>query len=711
MSRRRPTRRQKIDLRTTRPFAFRGGLDLSASPLRVDPGRLLFTKNYEPGPGSEGYRRINGYERFDGRPEVSDASYWILSYDTGTNDVFAEGATVTGDTSGATGTLLVDDVLESGTFAGSDAAGYLVLTDVVGTFVDGENLSVSATVGAVAVEPAYERSATTTALDQTYLQDAYDTRRLTVGTVTGTSDIADGWHYGDDVVVFRGDGANITAYKSSAAGWVAVPFYDYIKYDAGVHTGPPNGFQIGDTVTGASSGASATVAYVGKYSGTWGSDAAGWLILTGVTGGPFTDGENLQVSAVTYATADGANTTYSITDGSNDFHFYNHEFATYGVELMFGCDGVGSGFFYDGVAIGPMYTGMSTDVPINVHVHQSHLWFAFASGVVQHSSINEPFENSVLTGAAAIQLGAEVTNFLSLGDEALAVASRNHIGIVYGTSSADWNNKSLKKHQESVGAIARTMQPIANNVFLDDRGVMTLAVAQEYGNFTSNTLSEPIAALVDAKRHLVTDTVALREKVHYRMFCSDGTVIVIGFDRNEARSFTTLSYDVTFRRVFSFEKSDGTEMTIGIADGKDYVYRMDVGRSFDGAAIEAYFRTVFNHITNPRIKKDFKKVVFDVDVDETASIQYQVAYNYDTPDIPNSVLLSTTTDVIGGGGWWNEGNWNEFLWNGQVISQAEAWVPGQGLNASLLVYSSSAIERPHTFRGIQYIYSPMRVEV
>jgi hypothetical protein len=96
-----------------------------------------------------------------GAPEtdlVADGDYFILSddftaaeephrvltYDTGakgTGDTPDVGDTVTGNASGATGKIKVIPAADSGTWAGGDAAGDLILTTVTGTFVDNEALS------------------------------------------------------------------------------------------------------------------------------------------------------------------------------------------------------------------------------------------------------------------------------------------------------------------------------------------------------------------------------------------------------------------------------------------------------------------------------------------------------------------------------------------------------------------------------------------
>ncbi len=117
-----------------------GGEDQVSPAASINPGSLIFSENYEPGV-VYGCRRIDGFERTDGRPAPSDASYWILNFTGGDNEPTV-GAFVQGNTSMATATLQAV-VLTSGSWAGNDAAGYMVLTNVSGTFLNGEAVSVS----------------------------------------------------------------------------------------------------------------------------------------------------------------------------------------------------------------------------------------------------------------------------------------------------------------------------------------------------------------------------------------------------------------------------------------------------------------------------------------------------------------------------------------------------------------------------------------
>lgn len=52
-------------------FPLGGGLDLATPAVALKPGVCIAAKNYEPVLG--GYRRVAGYERFDGRTSPTDA--------------------------------------------------------------------------------------------------------------------------------------------------------------------------------------------------------------------------------------------------------------------------------------------------------------------------------------------------------------------------------------------------------------------------------------------------------------------------------------------------------------------------------------------------------------------------------------------------------------------------------------------------------------
>lgn len=103
-------------------YPFVGGMDIVTPSISVSPGTALDAQNYEPAI-SGGYRRIDGYERFDGRQSPTSASYWVLPFNT--TGAIAVGNKIVGLTSGATAYVL------------AITATYLVLARMVGIFAAG----------------------------------------------------------------------------------------------------------------------------------------------------------------------------------------------------------------------------------------------------------------------------------------------------------------------------------------------------------------------------------------------------------------------------------------------------------------------------------------------------------------------------------------------------------------------------------------------
>jgi hypothetical protein len=120
-------------------FPLVGGLDQVTSAINIEPGKLIAVSNYEQSILG-GYTRIQGFERYDGDGLPSEMSYWLMGFDTGGTVELTADMHIVGQTSGATG-IIVSVSLGSGSWAGGDAAGEIVIYRVTGTFQDDESVS------------------------------------------------------------------------------------------------------------------------------------------------------------------------------------------------------------------------------------------------------------------------------------------------------------------------------------------------------------------------------------------------------------------------------------------------------------------------------------------------------------------------------------------------------------------------------------------
>lgn len=231
---------------------------------------------------------------------------------------------------------------------------------------------------------------------------------------------------------------------------------------------------VGDTITGATSGATAVVAFVQ-------TTPAYALVVTKLTGS-FTVGENLQTGGVTKAvaltneqrqgaasvqadaeysvyaaniyradiqkvpgsgrilgvwlyndvkyafrnnTAGSAALMYKATSSGwvlvttptlqpgGHYEFVTNNFGgTAAMAMMFGCDGVNKAFMFDGTTFTKITTGMTVDTPNHIEVHKNYLFLAFAASL-QYSAIGDPTTWSVVVGAGEIALGDNISSIKS----------------------------------------------------------------------------------------------------------------------------------------------------------------------------------------------------------------------------------------------------------------------------------------------------------
>jgi hypothetical protein len=372
-------------------YPMRGGLDLVTPAIAMDPGKVLDAQNYEPAPVG-GYRRINGYERFDGRTSPTSASYWLMTITlTGT---LAVGNTITGSSSGATA-----KVLQTGAT--------LVLGRLSGVFVAGETLTVAAVVQATAASVAMQNGATSPSDHADYKLLAANDYRADILKPPGSGAPRGGFVYQDVCYCFR-DNAGGTAgnlWKQTAGGWVQVTFGRELQF-----TGATGQINDGDTVTGASSGATAVVIRAMLRTGTWTVAGVGTLIFASVTG-TFTNGENIQVGGVTKAVASGGDTAIARAVGGHIETVVENFTGALNTKRVYGVDGVNFAFEFDGVNYIPIRTGMAADAPAHLAYHRNHLFLSFL-GALQYSGVGQPYSYTLLTGANEIGMGDVISGML-----------------------------------------------------------------------------------------------------------------------------------------------------------------------------------------------------------------------------------------------------------------------------------------------------------
>lgn len=680
-------------------FALAGGLDLVSPALTLPPGMAIDAMNFEPSIYG-GYARMRGIERYDGRIAPSDATYYVMATAISVAGSVVVGDTVTGATSGATAIVLsVTSQLE------------LIVSRLTGTFV-AETLNVGG-VGKGTVSTVSQSAASTPLLHATYNGLAADSYRALIAQVPGSGPVRGVKYYNGAVYAFRNN-AGATAcvmHKATAAGWVAVTLGKEVQFTTTV--GQING---GDTVTGATSGASAVVTRALLRTGTWTVAGVGTLVFDTIAGA-FTSGEALRVGGVTKATSSTASTPIALLPGGK-FQFDNNNFGGSAATFrMYGCDGVNPAFDFDGTRLVPIRTGFAPDAPKFIAVWQSMLVIAIGASVGL-SSIGDPYAWNAVTGAAELALGDTCTGLLpQKGDAntgAIAAFTASKTFMIYGTSSADINRAI---QSPDAGAQPYTPQNIGMAYYMDTRGVVQINATQSFGNFESSTITRAIQPLIDAKRGLVVASCIVRNSNQYRLYFSDGTGIILYITQqpNQAgvsvSSASMMPFDYGSTRAMSGIDSvvdaNGIERLFGAsADG--YVYELDRGTSMDGGNIAAFLFIAFNNNKSPRARKHYKRAILQATCAGIA--QVNVGYDLTYAGSEAAAGYRAVQSLFGAGGYWDAMTWDQFNWDSPVVQEYRIDTPGNGRNIGLLVYGDSAIDSAYTISSAIINYTVNRLE-
>lgn len=670
-----------------------GGLDLVTTPVMVPPGRLISSNNFEPDING-GYKRIPGIERYDGHTSPHDGDYYIA--DVVISGLIAIGDTITGATSGATAKVLL--VIDST---------HLLVNKVTGTFVS-ESFTISAVIQGT-ISDININAASTNALHAYYKNLTADDYRADISAVPGSGYVRGVKYFQGSVYAWR-DNAGGTAcvmYRATASGWSAITFGRELQF-----TGAVGQISEGQTVTGATSLATAVVRRALLRTGTWTVSGVGTLVFDSVTG-VFQNGENIQVGGVTKVVANGADTAITLSPGGKfDFSIANFSGSS-STERLYCADGVNYIGEFDGTRWVPIRTGATPDSPTFVKGHKNQLISAINTSIIV-SSLGDPYAYTAITGASNIAVGEVITGILPQTGEAtsgaMVVSTKNKTYILYGNDTSDFN---LVHYAPNNGARAYTLQNIGFAHFLDTLGVTQLATSSNYGGFQINILTNLVQPYVNSKLGLEIASCVVKSSNQYRLFFSDGTGLIcqiVADPRGGTAVGASMPFDygdIVFNTIDSVIDTSGNERIFGAATN-GYVYELNVGTSFDGEVIPSHIMLTFNSSKSPRLRKRYRRSVLQFRSGSTANVG--IGYDLSYGDGDASYGRSVERTVYGAGTFYDAfTNWENFTWDASYAQQLTVNTVGTGENISLVVSNESDQDESFTLHTCFIHYTQGRL--
>lgn len=711
---------------------FQGGLDLTTPNLKVKPGYIRSGQNWEAVSNEEGgdYRRVGGYERFTGQAAPSSVTYtilvltsWILKPSLWTNaETDLAGVQLLGSSTGLHVLLGVRPVetptcprigggayRQERLFSVEDAADplwegqpYIIISSALtGNFQVGEtlqakyfdiagNVSASWDVGVIsAIGDTF--TPLSVGLNAEIVAIIADRRRATLSPPPGSgatlgvvSLVSSGVR---TVYAWRNttDGTAAAIYKSSGTGWQAVTLYHEVRFTAGGASAPAEGTTL------TKGGVTATIKRVVQESGDWASNtAAGRLIITAPSGGNFSSGA-ATVGAINL-TLSGVQTAITLLPGGR-YHFHVGNFrGQLATKRIYGADNVNRGFEFDGEILVPIETKAPTDTPKFVREHHQHLVFGLGSSLMI-SGPGAPYKFAAAAGGLELATGDEVTELLvQAGNQetaALAVFGRNSSGVLYGTSIANFNYKALAT---MTGAVPYMAGNLDQSYALDDRGVMSLTAAQEYGNFKQATLTANCADFLTERKSLSVGACVSAERSQFRLFFSDGSALYLTVVNGRLVGSMPQQFAHAFSCVWNAEDANGNEETFaGGANG--YVYQLDRGASFDGAPISHYLVFTPNYLKAPSIKKVFRNG--HLEINATTYAEFDVGYSLRHGSTAVfQPLLKVADNADRNVPAWDSFVWDYFIWDGTTKGPIEVEIKGKSEVIQMIIAGTSDFVYP-----------------
>lgn len=590
----------------TFPIEVRGGLITNLSPLQQSvsaPGSARRLINFEPSIEG-GYRRILGYNKFE--------EDFLPTY----GEPLVQG-------SGQTGTTLV-------------------LANVFEAPSDGETLTIAGVTGTYTIATSgvsFNSSTNVLTLTLTTSLASSPADKALV-TFNNNSDLIEGLVYFRQRALAHRNG---NLWESDGTGWIRVnkPSYGTVLVNGGSQTGTS---LVVDGLTGTpQQGDTFSVAGIEKV----------YTITAAVT--VVSGGATLTISpSLASSPANNAAITFRGSDRSlgSKLRFVRYNFT--GTSTIIGVDSANYPFKYNGSTF-TVLSGGPSDILGAEHVAEfkNHIFFAKDNALTFTSPYSDT-DFSSANGAGLITVPHNITGLIVFREQ-LIIFSTNTIHRLVGNTIADFQ---LQPISLDIGCVrADTIQEVGGDIaFLGPDGVRLLSATDRIGDFGLAVASRPIQSEVKAlvSGNTSFTSCVIRGKNQYRLFgyaasrvqSSSVGVLATQFADQTAQgmAWAETSGILAYTCDSIYSASDSEEVVL-FSNRDGYIYRMESGNSFDGAAISASFFTPHFPVSDPRVRKTFYKLTTYVDPAGSITGSVTPKLDFDEPGAiqPEPIGLSNQT--------------------------------------------------------------------
>ena len=343
---------------------------------------------------------------------------------------------------------------------------------------------------------------------------------------------------------------------------------------------------------------------------------------------------------------------------------------------------------------------------------KEHMFYAGMSGTPQEIVFSQPFDEDAFSsgsGAGSIKVDDTVVGLKVFRDN-LFIFCENRIFKLAGSSSSDFAVSAVTR---DIGCInGKTIQEFAGDlIFLGPDGLRTVAGTARIGDVELGTISTNVQSLFDDNitDASVFESIVIPEKTQYRLFFSKAGALQT---RTEGL-ICVLKGQQTGQQGYEFARLKGikpacTDTFISVGDilvlhgGFDgYIYRQEEGSTFDGAAVNAKYRSPDLTMNDPGIRKHMQRVIVNYKPESVIDADLFVRYDYESPDsLRPAAYPLDSTDIAG---IYGTSSYGVVTYGGPSQPLVRQPVEGSGFAVALRVNDGGSTD-PYSLKGFQLEY-------
>jgi len=344
----------------------------------------------------------------------------------------------------------------------------------------------------------------------------------------------------------------------------------------------------------------------------------------------------------------------------------------------------------------------------HVAAFKNHMFYAGMSANKQEVVFSAPFQEnsfSVAIGAGSFKVDDEITGIKVFRND-LFIFCETRIFKMTGTSSF---NFAVSDVTRDIGCVnGDTIQEFAGDlIFLGPDGLRTVAGTARIGDVELGTISSNVQSIFNENISSASefDSIVIPDKTQYRIFFTKSATVdnqtkgIMCSLRNQKFEFAEIRGIKPASTDHFVDNGDVIVLHGGYSDG--FIYRQEVGNTFNGTNIAGKYRSPDLTFNDPGIRKHMQRIVINYKPEAAIDADLFLRYDYEDKDAPRPAAYPLDSeDVVA---IYGTSVYGTPTYGGSSQPLVRQPVEGSGFAVALRVTDGTG-SAPYSLKGFQLEY-------